>query len=220
MHVPKMPPPIVAADRAAKPPNKEQLPVAELLAIEEQTLQALAKAVAAGDRVDIRPLNIPPALQILLAEIRSSFDFLPDLLASAGGVAPESLTQTSHQIVELVLQSVPDDASDAAAWTAALIRAETSLQIGLQRAIDTVSAWRDVSPAVMDAVKESVNLVLLVLSDEQPNPLWLRPEWLGLAPRLERFRRRRRAVRQAARRRLTDPDYSTGSLDDYDEQRP
>jgi hypothetical protein len=41
------------------------------------------------------------------------------------------------------------------------------------------------------------------------NPIWLRPEWLGLAPRLARLCRRRRVLK----RRLTDPDYQPSIFD-------
>jgi len=58
-------------------------------------------------------------------------------------------------------------------------------------------------------------LVFLVLGDEPQNPLWRRPEWVGLAPQLQRFWRRRRL----AHRRLMDPDYSSGGAWHSDEQR-
>jgi hypothetical protein len=134
--------------------------------------------------------------------------------AATGGLAPNPV-QTARQIVEWVLQALPDDASDPVVWTTALVRAESALQLGIQQAEITVSNWHDVPEAVVDVVNQSGVLVLQVLSDDRPNPLWLRPEWVGLAPRLERFWRRRRA----ARRRLTDPDHWQGSLDDHDEQR-
>jgi hypothetical protein len=68
---------------------------------------------------------------------------------------------------------------------------------------------------VLDAVKETHMLYLTVLGDDLRNPLWLRPEWMALSPSLQRFRRRRRNVR----RRLTDPDYAPGSLDESEEIR-
>jgi len=89
------------------------------------------------------------------------------------------------------------------------------LQTGFASAISAVSAWRDVPSAVVDAAKETRALVFSVLGDEPQNPLWLRPEWVGLAPRLQRFWRRRRL----ARRRLMDPDYSSGGAWHSDEQR-
>jgi hypothetical protein len=186
-----------------------------IAAIEAQDLKSLTQLVAAGDHADIRPLDVPGGLQILLAEIRESLGFTAELGGDPGESAPQSVTQAAHQIVQWVLLALPEGADDVPAWTAALIRMEGGLQSGLQQAVDTVAAWRDVPPAVVDAVQQSANLVRLVLSEEQPNPLWLRPEWLGLAPRLERFRRRRRAVRRG----LTDPDHWRGSLDDNDEQR-
>jgi len=162
-----------------------------------------------ADEADIKPLDIPAALQILLAEVRAAFDLqLPSL--GGGTDIPQNPVQGAQGVVELVLQAMPDDAPDVPAWTAALVRVESALQAGLGRAIAAVTAWRAVPPMVVDAAKEVRTLVYAVLADEPQNALWLRPEWAGLAPRLERFCRRRRL----ARRRLMDPDYSSGSLGD------
>jgi hypothetical protein len=114
--------------------------------------------------------------------------------------------QAARALVELVIQSLPDEAS-VPSWTAVWVRVEAALPIGLERAINTVSAWRDVSPAVVEAAKETRTSVFSILGDEPQNPLWLRPEWAALAPRFERFWRRRRI----ARRRLTDPDHERRS---------
>jgi hypothetical protein len=78
-----------------------------------------------------------------------------------------------------------------------------ALQAGVQRALDAVSAWLDVTPAVLDATKEAGSLALRLIAEEPPYPSWPPPEWLGMAPRLTRLWRRRRALR----RRLLDPDY-------------
>jgi len=185
-----MPPLGSAANRAAS-------------AAAEQGAQASANPAGAADRADIRPLDIPGALQILLAEVGAALDLQARM---SGGGTLESPMQAAQHLVEMVLQAMPDDAPDVSAWTQALVRMEAALQTGLARAIAAVSAWRDVPAAVVDAAKETSALVFLVLGDEPQNPLWLRPEWVGLAPRLERFWRRRRL----ARRRLMDPDYSSG----------
>ena len=78
-----------------------------------------------------------------------------------------------------------------------------------------VTQWRDVPAAAVDAVADARALFIAALGDEPQNPLWLRPEWVGLAPVLERFRRRRRN----AGRRLTDPDLSPRNLDESEEFR-
>jgi hypothetical protein len=123
--------------------------------------------------------------------------------AAASGQGPQSA----------LLQALPENAGDAPAWTAAVVRVEASMQSSMERAIAIVTQWRDVHPVVVDAVKEMRTLVFSALGDEPQNPLWLRPEWVGLAPGIRRFWRRRRN----ARRRLTDPDYSAGSLDEGEE---
>jgi hypothetical protein len=223
MDVSKLPPGL-PTNPPDTPLTKQQL-AGEIATAVSQDLQDLEKAAPTADHADIRPLDITGGLQIFVAETRAAFELTAESIGSpaaplepVGGIgdtmAPGSI-QAAREIVEFVLQSLPTDAGDAAVWTAALVHTESALQLGLQQAVSTVATWRDVPDAVVDAVKQSGALVLQVLSDERPNPLWLRPEWVGLAPRLERFWRRRRA----ARRRLTDPDHWQGNLDDHDEQR-
>jgi hypothetical protein len=201
MDVTKLPAPGAAAIRTATSPA-------------DLSSQPPANVPAIADRADIRPLDIPAALQILLAEVRASFD-LQALLMVGSGVVLDNPAQAARALVEMVVQAMPDDIATVASWSAALARVETALQAGLDRAISAVTAWRDVPATVVDAAKETRALVFSVLGDEAPNPIWLRPEWAGLAPRFERFRRRRRI----ARRHLTDPDHSPGSFDDDTEQR-
>jgi len=177
--------------------------------------QSPANIAATADLADIRPLDIPAALQILLAEVRAAFDLQAVLMSGEGSAVLDTPAQAARTLVELVIQSMPDQAS-VPPWTAVLVHVEAALPIGLERAIDAVSAWRDVPSAVVDAAKETRALVFSILGDDPQNPIWLRPEWAGLAPRFERFWRRRRI----ARRRLTDPDYSSETFDDGDERPP
>jgi hypothetical protein len=176
--------------------------------------QSPANIGAIADRADIRPLDVAAALQILLAEVRALLDPKAMPMGAAGGTGIEDPVQTARVLVEMAVQSLPDQAS-VPVWTAALLHMESALQSGLEFAIDAVSAWRDVPIVAVDAAKEARALVFSVLGDDAQNPIWLRPEWASLAPRLERFRRRRRD----ARRYLSDPDHSSWSFDDGDEQR-
>jgi hypothetical protein len=166
-------------------------------------------APVVADRTDIRPLDTASALQILLAEVRASLD-----LPMEAGI-PQSPVQAARALVEMLLRGLPEDAHAATAWTAALTRVEAAIQSGLERAISVVTNWRDVPAAVVDAVKETRVLFLSALGDEPNIPLWFRPEWMGLVLSLHRFRRRRRN----ARRRLSDPDWHSGGLDESDELR-
>jgi hypothetical protein len=200
MDVAKLSPPALAANRSS-------------LSAAEQASVPPEKTASMADRSDISPLDIPAALQILVAEVRAAFDLPADSM-SGGPAIPASPVQAARTLVELVLNAMPDDAPDVFAWTAALVRTESAVQTGLDRALEAVTAWRDVPPMVVDAAKESRALVYSILGDEPQNALWARPEWAGLAPRLERFCRRRRL----ARRRLMDPDYSPGGLGDTDEK--
>ena len=198
-----------------------------------------ADIAPAADLADIRPLDISGALQILLAEISAALDLqlsaattpgaIPSstamatittatataaVAATAAANAP-SPDQAVRQMAGMFLQALPEDASDAAAWTAALARADAAMQSGIEQAVGVVTQWRDVPAAAVDAVADARALFIAALGDEPQNPLWLRPEWVGLAPVFHRFRRRRRN----ARRRLTDPDYSAQSLDENEEFR-
>ena len=191
----------------------------------EQGAQAAARTAAIADRADIRPLDIPAALQIILAEVRASFDLQAVMMGGEmGGAGAESPAQAVRALLQMVLQALPDETAgspesnateNALAWSAAQMRVDAALQAGLDRAISAVTAWRDVPASVVDAARETRTLVFAILGDDPQNPIWLRPEWAGLAPRFERFWRRRRFVR----RHLTDPDYSSGSPDDRNEPR-
>jgi hypothetical protein len=180
----------------------------------EQGPPSAANIAPLTDHADIRPLDVLAALQILLAEVRAGLD-LPLEDPAAQSAVVQTPVQAAHELVEIFLQNLPEDASDATAWTAALVQVETSVQSSIEAGITVVAGWRDIPPAVVDAVKETRALFFSALGDEAQNPLWLRPEWMGLGPRLNLLRRRRRN----ARRRLTDPDYPLVSLDESEEFR-
>jgi hypothetical protein len=200
MEVSKMPP-------ADVPPNARAAPAT----VAERGSQPPADIAPPVDRADIRPLDISGALLILLAEVRAGFDLPPDAIPQSA-IIP-SPVQAAHELVGLFLQVLPEDASNAPAWTAALVRIETAMEASIERALSVVVQWSDVPAAVVDAVKETRALFFSALGDDPQNPLWLRPEWVGLAPRLQRFWRRRRN----ARRRLSDPDHSPPTLDEGEE---
>jgi hypothetical protein len=203
MDVTKMPAPAAAAARTPTSPPAEQGP------------QSAPNATPIADRADIRPLDIPAALQILLAEVRAAFDLQALAMGSNASEAPNSPPQAARALLQMTLGAMPDERASLPEWSAVLARVETALQTGLDRAIDAISVWRDVPASVVVAAKEVRTLVFSTLGDDPQNPVWLRPEWAGLGPRFERFWRRRRL----ARRHLTDPDYSPGNLDHDKEPR-
>jgi hypothetical protein len=183
----------------------------------EQGAKALVNLAATADRVDIRPLDISAALQILIAEVRASFDIGVAGVATPGATAPgatapgaavDNPLQTARALMEIILQATPEEAGNAQ-WGTALARMEMALQTGLERAINAVTLWRDIPAPVVEAVNETRALILALLDEGPQNAIWLRPEWAGLAPRFDRFWRRRRR----ARRRLIDPDYSSRGFD-------
>jgi len=67
---------------------------------------------------------------------------------------------------------------------------------------------------VVDGARQTRAMVVAAIMDEPPNPLLLRPEWLGLAPWVERYRR----LRRRARRRLSDPDAHYRARDEVPEK--
>jgi hypothetical protein len=203
MDVTKMPAPASAAARTPTAPPAEQ------------GTQSPANAAPIADRADIRPLDVPAALQILLAEVRAAFQLAAAATVDGPAEIAISPPQAARAVLQMLLLSVPDETASIPAWSAELARVETALQTGLDRGVDAVTVWRDIPPVVVDAAQEARALVFAALGDDPQNPAWLRPEWVGLAPKFERFWRRRRQ----ARRRLTDPDYSSGSLDDDSQQR-
>jgi hypothetical protein len=185
-------------------------PRASSAAPAEQGATGPPQSAPRADRVDIRPLDVSGALQILLAEVRAAFDSLEIASNVSGLPGADSPSQAAQQLVEMALQALPDDAPLAPELITALERIDVALQLGFDRAVGTVSGWRNVTPVTIESIKETRQWVLAALGDDAQNPIWLRPEWLGLAPQLERLRRRRRL----ARRRLLDPDYSPGGMDD------
>lgn len=189
--------------------------------------QPAATVAPLADRADIRPLDIPAALQILLAEVRAQLEssLVAALIHSGASPGPalqrtapqspaaQTPVQTARELAESFLQALPEDAGDVPAWTAALVLADAAVLSGMESALGIVTQWRDVPAAAIDAVKDTRALFVSAMDDDPPNPLWLQPEWMGLSPLFRRFVRRRRN----ARRRLSDPDYSPQSLDDVEE---
>jgi hypothetical protein len=202
MDVTKMPPP----GSAARSPT---------VSASESGSQRAANATAASDRADIRPLDTPAALQILLAEVRAAFELQAVAMGADAIGTADSPLQAARTLLQMVVLAMPDEAPSIPAWSALLMRIEEALRTGLDRGIDAVTAWRDVPAIVVDAAKETRALVFSMLGDQSDNPIWMRPEWTGLASVFERFWRRRRR----ARRHLTDPDSFAGNLDDGSEPR-
>jgi hypothetical protein len=156
------------------------------------------------DRVDIQPLDLTAALQILVAEVRA------DLELPAAALVLQSPPQTAQIVIQMLLAAVPEEAADLPSWSIASSRVEAAVHTALNRAVEAVAVWRNVPQGVVDAARETRALVLNQLSDEPPGPMWLRPEWLLLAPQMRRFWRRRRRARQD----LTDPDSRPSSGSD------
>jgi hypothetical protein len=238
MEVSKVPQADLSTSRAGTAAGSSAGPatVAQAAIPTDTESSSAANVMSVTDFADIRPLDLVAALQILVAEVQAGLDgslagsIAPGAAQSAATQRPvmqnagsqnliaqnpiaQSPIQATRELVDMFLRALPEDAGDAPAWTAALIQMETAVQSSIERAVSVVAAWRDIPAPVVDAVKETRALFFEALSDEPQNPLWLRPEWMGLGPQFHRFWRRRRN----ARRRLTDPDYPLVSLDESEE---
>jgi hypothetical protein len=176
-------------------------------------------AAPLGDRLEIPPLDLAAALQILIAEVRTELALPADVSVPADVTVMQSAAVAPQTIVQMFLQALPaapQDTTEMAAWMGTVVRAEATLQLALDQGVAAVTTWRDVPQAVVDGAAQTRALVLGALTSDLPNPLWLRPEWLGLAPAIQSYRRRR----SSAARRLRDPD-QYGRTDDFadDERR-
>ena len=182
------------------------------------------------DQLHIEPLDVAGALQILLSEARAALPaagvaagaelgaFLGGPAAVLGlGVSVDALAAAPQAVILLFLRALPPTVLEPSTFLVVAHGVEADLHRALDAAVTTVAAWRAVPPAVVAAAGEARSVVLAALRDDPPNPLWLRPEWLGLAPSMERFWRRRRR----ARRFVDDPDLHSvwrDTADSYDGQ--
>jgi len=189
-----------AAAAAAWPPPLSATPAQTSPGVAFSGTDPSAEANAG---VDLAPLPAGPLPRVELPVIPPGLDLGPlEPLFMPPAARLSSPAQASPVLLRLFLQAVPDYAGNPARWSATVIQLEVTLQSALERAVAAVEQWRNVPQVVVDAARETRSLVMSQLSDDPPGPLWLRPEWMWLSPRMERFRRRRRL----ARRGLTDPD--------------
>src|SRR5258708_12239477 len=115
-----------------------------------QESPSAANIAPLGNRADIRPLDIAGALQILLAEVRAGFDLPANTAIPQSPIVQSTImlspVQAAHDLVEMLLQVLPEKAGDAPAWTAALVRAAASLQSSIGRAMTILPQCRPLPP--------------------------------------------------------------------------
>lgn len=230
MDLTKVPPPDPTPkrpDAEMAVPLAARLPVAQVAMSPADA--ALTAAPPLAEPVHIHPLDLMGALRIMIAEVRAELTLpgeaqrlpaieppvpggaphgggarLEPLLVAAGGLPEEPVAAMAPQtVVQLFLQALPPpELLEPEMWLAVAMEVEGKVQVALDRAVQATAEWRDVPMAVVTGAKGTREVVVAAITDDPPNPLWLRPEWLGLAPRMERYWRRRRR----ARRWLSDPD--------------
>ncbi len=164
--------------------------------VPQEALAAIEKTPA--DLAGI-PADLPRAAMVLELPAEGS---IPSLTPAP---AP-SLVQAAPLLMQLFLRALPEaspsPSPSPAAWLIAATRIQASLELALDKAVEAVAAWRDVPAAAVEGAVATRAAVLAALADDPQNPLWLRPEWVGLGPRMEWFWRRHRFARRA----LSDPD--------------
>lgn len=155
-----------------------------------------APVIPGGDWSSIKPLDLPAALQILLAEVKLALieaGFTNSAVdASMRSTATLSPTTAAPALVELILRFVPQgpDASPSA-FNAVVERLLQAIGRGGGAAIERVVAWRDTPPAIALTVRDVQARAFALLQGDQP-ALLSRPEWLGIAASVQQLRRRRR----------------------------
>lgn len=202
-----------------------------------------APLLPAADQADIRPLDVPGGLQILITEVRAALEAAL-LAAISPGASPRpgspatasppaastpasallaalnvplealpaaaSAPEAARQLVELLLKALPPESPDEAPFAQRLPALDSAVQSASAQALSIIDSWRAVPVATQAAAHLAVQLAANALGDEVLQAAWLRPEWAGLLPRLERFRARRRRLK----RRLQDPDAREPPADD------
>src|ERR1700722_3078786 len=96
MDITKMPAATAAARTPAAPPA-------------EQGPQSPAGAALIVDRADIRPLDIPAALQILLTEVRAAFELQAVAMDSNTSEAVNSPPQAARALLQMFIGAMPDE---------------------------------------------------------------------------------------------------------------
>jgi hypothetical protein len=164
-----------------------------------------AQPAPPGDRVDIKAPDTAAALRMVILDVLTALE-----LATASPDAPPGQWTASTQattaelasrvLVEMFLRALPEGNDAAAAMASRLVQA--TFQTAIDRSVEAITAWPNIPAAVADAVRDTRALVISQFRDLPMDPRWLRPEWLDLVPRMQRFWRRRRSVRRG----ITDPD--------------
>jgi hypothetical protein len=186
-------------------------------------LQAAAATLA--DEALINALDESTALRILIAEVRQFV--AADLLGAAPNSrpatpAPAALPTLGTPITPVAaagwllatfLAAVPADEVDPGAWIDGVSGLEQAFRAAYENAAAIVTAWRGVTPDIIASVHEAQTLFVTEIAASRDDGL-VRAEWLLVAPRLDGFRRRRRAVR----RRLEDPDHRWPESEESDSQ--
>ncbi len=178
-----------------------------------------AAPIAPADRASIRLLDLPGALQILIAEVNlalteaglapadaSSSETLlrwaaaqPPLalLLSDAGSAQSVQEMPARALVEIFLRTLPSADLPPQEWMVAVKKLSLTLAAGSATAIERIAAWQDMPAKLPAWLGQARELALaLVAEDAASPPLLLRPEWLGLAAGLARFQRLRRRKRR------------------------
>jgi hypothetical protein len=122
------------------------------------------------------------------------------VIYSTLGAPPAQLAPATAPpaVMQMMLRRIPSaESAPPATWLMTATQVEAVVRTALDKAFDAVTAWRDVSPAVVAVVGDARTAVLAALDEDPLNPLWLTPEMMRILPRMRRYWRLRRRLRRA-----------------------
>lgn len=188
MDIPKLPPlpAVPAASRPGVPGDR--------------TAQAASAPKPPTDGFGFKPLDLASALKILISEVNLALIDLRRSAAAPASVVPpdfamtveDAVPQAARVLVELLLRDVPAQDMPAESLDQAVATLRNTITVASQSAIERVSQWRDTPASMADALRQVQALAAGAMAGEIPAGILMRPEWLGLAPRLAQLRRRLR----------------------------
>jgi hypothetical protein len=141
----------------------------------------------------------PSSNSVLLAEA-ALMNAGVRIIYTALGVPPGQLAPAAAPVtlIQMMLQRLPaEESQQPVEWLNLATQVEGAVRSALDKAVEVVTAWRDVPPAAIAVVGDARTIVLAALDEDPPSPLWLMPEMMPILPRMQRYWRLRRRLRRS-----------------------
>lgn len=188
---------------------------ASMQTVEQLISSELGSAAALpGEQVSIHVLDTVGALLILIAEVREALSLVANspLQSAVPQLGPASAPFT---VIQMILGRLPaEESQPPAEWLDTATQLEGLVRMALDKAVDAVTAWRNVPPDVIAVVVDARTAVLAAMDEDSPGPLWLLPEMMPILPRMQRYWRLRRRLRRSLDRETAT---RSGDRDDAEE---